>query len=260
MKRRNFRWSEARVLISNDDGVHAPGLKMLEKAVRRMAKEVWVVAPETEQSAASHALTLRQPLRVRKLSNRRYAVNGTPTDAVLLGLEEVMKDRQPDVVLSGVNRGANVGEDITYSGTIAAAMEGSLLGFPSIALSQATDDRTRVKWGTAEHWLPKVLEDLVAMTFPIHVLININFPDVPHRAVTGVEVTRQGRREVGRNLWEGTDPRGDSYFWVGPQLEQDKYLKGTDLEAIGRAAISVTPLHLDLTHRPSLKMLKEIFR
>lgn len=259
MKRRNFRWSEARVLISNDDGIHAPGLKMLEKVVRRMAKEVWVVAPETEQSAASHALTLRQPLRIRKLSNRRYAVNGTPTDSILLGLSEVMKDRQPDVVLSGVNRGANVGEDVTYSGTIAAAMEGSLLGVPSIALSQATDERNRVRWGTAEHWLPKVLEDLMALNFPTYVLININFPNVSSKAVTGVEVTRQGRREVGRDLREGTDPRGVPYFWVGRQLEQDKYLKGTDLEAIGRGAISVTPLHLDLTHRPSLKTLREIF-
>lgn len=143
--------SRARVLISNDDGVHAPGLKMLEKVMRKMAKDVWVVAPETEQSAAAHSLTLRRPLRIRKLTARRFAVDGTPTDSVLMGINQVMKDNPPDLVLSGVNRGGNMGDDVTYSGTVAAALEGTLMGLPPIALSQVTEDGHPTKWSTAEH-------------------------------------------------------------------------------------------------------------
>ncbi len=254
-----MNWSKARVLISNDDGIHAPGLKLLEKIMHRLARDVWVVAPETEQSAASHSLTLRRPLRIRRLSRQRFAVNGTPTDSVLLGVNQVMKGSPPDVVLSGINRGGNLGEDVTYSGTVAAAMEGALLGFPAIALSQVTDDRRRVKWGTAEHWTARVLEGLGRMTFPANVLINVNFPNLPSQAVSGVEITRQGRRKIGGTLVEGIDPRGEKYFWVGPQRTEDRYRAGTDLEAVTRGAISVTPLSLDLTHKASLKNLKAAF-
>jgi 5'-nucleotidase len=249
----------ARVLISNDDGIDAPGLKMLEQAMGKLVKEVWVVAPETEQSAASHSLTLRQPLRIRKVSNRRYAVNGTPTDSVLLGINQVMKDSPPDLVLSGVNRGGNLGEDVIYSGTVAAAMEGTLLGFPAIALSQVTRDQHPVKWSTTEKWLPKVLNGLIKMSFPRSVLINVNFPDLPAARVSGIEVTRQGRRKIGGELTPGVDPRGDTYYWVGPQRVEDRFRKGTDLEAINRGAISVSPLSTDLSHSGALKKLKEVF-
>lgn len=251
--------ARARVLISNDDGIHAPGLKLLEKVMRRIAREVWVVAPETEQSAASHSLTLRTPLRIRKLSARRFAVNGTPTDSVLLGVNTVMKDAPPDVVLSGINRGGNLGEDVIYSGTVAAAMEGVLLGIRGIALSQVCDDRRLVKWATAEHWLGEVLNGIVSQPVAKNVVVNVNFPDVIARAVTGIEITAQGRRKIGGSLQEGSDPRGDTYYWVGPQRIEDRLKKGTDLEAIDRGAISVSPLCLDLTHRPSVKALKEIF-
>ena len=249
----------ARVLISNDDGIDAPGLKMLEQAMGKLVKEVWVVAPETEQSAASHSLTLRQPLRIRKVSNRRYAVNGTPTDSVLLGINQVMKDSPPDLVLSGVNRGGNLGEDVIYSGTVAAAMEGTLLGFPAIALSQVTRDQHPVKWSTTEKWLPKVLNGLIKMSFPRSVLINVNFPDLPAARVSGIEVTRQGRRKIGGELTPGVDPRGDTYYWVGPQRVEDRFRKGTDLEAINRGAISVSPLSTALSHSGALKKLKEVF-
>ncbi|HJN25188.1 MAG TPA: 5'/3'-nucleotidase SurE [Rhodospirillales bacterium] len=249
----------ARVLISNDDGIDAPGLKILERVMCKLAREVWVVAPETEQSAASHSLTLRQPLRIRKVSPHRYAVSGTPTDSVLLGINQIMKDSPPDLVLSGVNRGSNLGEDVIYSGTVAAAMEGTLLGFPAIALSQKCRDRHPVKWATTEKWLPKVLKGLTRMSFPNPVLVNVNFPDLAAAKVTGIEVTRQGRRKIGGSLTSGVDPRGDTYYWVGPQRVEDKFRKGTDLEAVNRGAISVSPLSTDLTHPGALKKLKEVF-
>lgn len=249
----------ATVLISNDDGINAPGLKALEKIVKKMVKEVWVVAPEMEQSAAGHSLTLRRPLRIRKVSTRRYAVDGTPTDSVLLGMYEAMGELKPDLVLSGINRGGNLGEDVTYSGTVAAAMEGTLLDIPSIAFSQVTEDGHPTKWATAEHWLPEVLTKLAGASIPANVLINVNFPDVVADRVTGIEVTTQGQRKIGGDFWEGSDPRGDRYFWIGPQRNEDPVKKGTDLEAVNRGAISVTPLTLDLTHKPTHKKLQGAF-
>ena len=251
--------SRSRVLLSNDDGIHAPGLKLLERVMRRLAKEVWVVAPETEQSAASHSLTIRRPLRIRRLSARRFAVDGTPTDSVLLAVNKILKDRPPDLVLSGVNRGGNLGEDVTYSGTIAAAMEGTLLGLPSVALSQMAEHGHPVKWATAEHFLPDVLERLCRAAWPANVLINVNFPDVLARSVTGMLLTRQGRRKIGGTLVEGRDPRGDAYYWVGPQRSDDRGRRGTDLAAVDRGEVSITPLFMDLTHGPSLRALKEVF-
>ncbi len=252
--------AKARVLISNDDGVRAPGLKLLERVMRRIAREVWVVVPETEQSAASPSLTLRQPLRIRKVSARRFAVDGTPTDCVLLAVNHIMKDRPPDIVLSGVNRGGNIGEDVTYSGTVAAAMEATLLGFPAIALSLMTGDRKAARWKTAERWTADVVGRLAAATWPANVMINVNFPDVAARAVSGVEITRQGRRKIGGELVQGTDPRGEAYFWIGSQRVEPGFRRGTDLEAVRRGAVSVTPLSLDLTHAPTLKPLRAVFR
>ncbi len=251
----------SRILISNDDGIHAPGLKVLERVAKKLAKEVWTVTPETEQSAASHSLTLRRPLRLRKVSARRFAVDGTPTDSVLLGVNEVMKERQPDLVLSGINRGGNVGEDVTYSGTIAAAMEATLLGFRAIAFSQLYEEKpgSAVHWSTAEHWSEEVLRRLAPISWPRNVLINVNFPDLPPDKVTGIEVVRQGKRKIGGQLAYGTDPRGERYFWIGPQRSEDRLRAGTDMEAVSRGAISVTPLVLDLTHTATFNALKGAF-
>ncbi len=247
---------KARVLISNDDGINAPGLKVLEEALKPMVKELWVVAPETEQSATSHSLTLRRPLRIRHVSEKRYAVDGTPTDAVLLGVTKLMTGTRPDLVISGINRGGNLGEDVTYSGTVAAAMEGALLGIPSIALSQYFGDREKVKWSTAKKWTPKVLNKLISMGWPSTIFINVNFPDVTAAKVKGIEVVRQGRRKIGGGLSRGVDPRGDEYFWIGPQRDEQKFLMGTDLAAVNEGAVSVTPLSLDLTHASTLKKFK----
>ncbi len=259
MVHRPFELAKARVLISNDDGIHAPGLSLLEKTVRGLVGETWVVAPETEQSAASHSLTMRRPLYVRQVGERRYAVDGTPTDCVLIAVHQVMKGRPPDLVISGINRGGNLGEDVTYSGTVAAAKEGALLGFHAIAFSQVYEDRKEVSWATSEHWLGDLLRRLAAAEWPRGVMLNVNFPNVPPASVTGVEVTRQGRRKIGGFMVEGVDPRGEPYFWIGGEREEDRGREGTDLEAVHRGAISVTPLSLDLTHQPTVHALKAVF-
>ena len=256
MAEAGFDLKKARVLLSNDDGIHAPGLKTLEDAIRPHVAELWVCAPETEQSATSHSLTLRRPLRIRHVSEQRFAVDGTPTDAVLLGVTNIMKDMRPDLVLSGINRGGNLGEDVTYSGTVAAAMEGALLGIPSVALSQTYEDRHKVKWATAKAWTPKVLRQLFKLGWPKGIFMNINFPDATAAKVKGVEVCRQGRRKIGGGLTRGVDPRGDEYFWIGPQRDEEKFLKGTDLAAVNNGYVSVTPLALDLTDAQTLRKIK----
>lgn len=252
--------SALRILISNDDGINAPGIKVLERIARTLSKDVWVVAPETEQSAAGHSLTIRRPLRVRKVSARRFAVDGTPTDAVLLGVNHVLKGKKkPDLVLSGINRGANLGEDVTYSGTVAAAMEGTILGIPSIALSQCMEHGHPVKWGTAEHWAGKVIRQALARGWSRNVLLNLNFPDVVAASVTGVELTRQGKRKIGDEIVERKDPRGESYVWIGAQRAEERSVAGTDIEAVYRGAITVTPLCFDLTHRDDMTALESAF-
>lgn len=260
MARNSVDLKKARVLVANDDGINAPGLKLLEKILAPLVRELWVVAPETEQSASSHSLTLRRPLRIREVSERRYAVDGTPTDSVLMAINELMTETPPDLVISGINRGGNLGEDVTYSGTVAAAMEGTLLGVPSIAFSQIYDDNHPVKWATAEKWAGRVLKKLTAEPWPTGVLINVNFPDVTARRVTGIEITRQGRRKIGSDMARGTDPRGEPYYWIGAQRREEYYRRGTDLEAVRRGAVSVTPLTMDLTHGPTLKKMKARFK
>jgi len=259
MTNRRIDLSQARVLISNDDGIHAPGIKVLEKAVREIAREVWVVAPEAEQSATSHSLTLRRPLRIRNVSDGRFAVDGTPTDSVLLGVLKVLDGKRPDIVMSGVNRGGNMGEDVHYSGTVAAAMEGSLLGIPSIAFSQIYDDQRNVRWSTSEHWVPEILKRLADFEFAPGSLLNINIPDCRAGDVTGIEIARQGRRKLGGDIQEGRDPRGEPYYWVGVQRDEERFQEGTDLEACLRGAIAITPLTMDLTKGSDLERLKKVF-
>ena len=251
--------SAARILVSNDDGINAPGIKMLEKVARSLSKDVWVVAPETEQSATGHSLTLRRPLRIRQVSRRRFAVDGTPTDCVLLGINHIFRNRRPDLILSGINRGANLGDDITYSGTVAAAMESVILGVPAIALSQLFNPDHPVKWATAEHWAPDIIRRVASVGWDRSVLINVNFPDVVHTHVTGVELARQGKRKVGDQLAERLDPRGDPYLWIGAQRTAEEFAPGTDLEAVYRGAISVTPLCIDMTDERALRALGNVF-
>lgn len=252
--------SKARILISNDDGLEAAGIKILERIARTLSKDVWVVAPELEQSATSHSLTTRRPLRLRQVSARRFAVDGTPTDSVLLAIHKVLREKKPDLVLSGINRGGNLGEDVTYSGTVAAAMEGTLLGVRSIALSQVFSPRHPVKWGTAEQFAPQVIRALVSQPWKPNILVNVNFPDRVAAQVTGIEVVGQGKRKLGDHIEERKDPRGVPYIWIGAQRDENRTLKGTDIEAVHRGAVTVTPLCLDLTSRAAIKTMKALFR
>lgn len=200
------------------------------------------------------------PLRVRQISRRKFAVNGTPTDSVLLGVQHIIRGRRPDLVLSGVNAGGNLGEDITYSGTVAAAMEGALLGIPSIALSQVRIYGEHVRWSVAEHHAESVIRRLVEVDCAKGILLNVNFPDVAADQVGGVEVTVQGRRKIGEAVTSGTDPRGHAYVWIGVERTEDPSFRGSDLKAVNEGRISVTPLGLDLTHRKSMATLREAFR
>ena len=251
--------SLARILVTNDDGINAPGLKVLAKVARGLSRDVWVVAPEVEQSATAHSLTVRRPLQVRRLSPRRFAVDGTPTDCVLLAVHHIIKRRRPDLVLSGVNRGANLGEDVTYSGTIAAAMEATLLHIPAIAFSQLRDGSQQVRWHTAEQHAPAIIRRLTSVGWAAGVLMNVNFPNVPAAAVTGARMVRQGRRESGIEVVEARDPVGRPYLWIGDFTSDRSVDPDTDLAATRAGAISVTPLHLDLTHGATLRKLETLF-
>jgi 5'-nucleotidase len=250
--------SRLRILVSNDDGIAAPGIKVLERIARSLSKDVWVVAPEHEQSAAGHSLTIRRPLRVRTHGRRRYSVDGTPTDAVLLGVNHIIPGRRPDLVLSGINRGANIGEDVTYSGTVAAAMEATLLGIRAIALSQLITPPAAIRWDTAEAWAIRAIRPVLGVEWGPNVLININFPDVPADQVSGIVVARQGRRKLGDAIIERADPRGDPYVWIGAQRSEERSDPGTDVEAVLHGAVSVTPLSVDLTHHATMQALAAV--
>lgn len=252
-----------RILLTNDDGVHAPGLKVLETIAAAISDDIWIVAPSEEQSGAGHSLTLTQPVRLRKLGERRFSVTGTPTDAVMMGLANILAEQKPDLILSGVNRGANLGEDVTYSGTVSAAMEGALAGITSVALSQCYAKEgmgDTVPFATAEAWAERVLTPLLARPFAPRTLVNVNFPALPPTEVKGIRVVRQGLRDYGRTqIVKRADPRGYNYYWfgLGPMIHTPGH--ATDLEAIADGYVAVTPLHLDLTHEASIDALKELY-
>lgn len=249
-----------RILLTNDDGINAPGLYVLEKIAAQLSDDIWICAPSEEQSGAGHSLTLNRPVRLREHAPRRFSVTGTPTDAVTMGLKKVLP-APPDLILSGVNRGANLGDDVTYSGTVSAALEGALAGIRSIALSQVyvrEDSGENVSFAAAEAWGAKVIAPLLSAPFARRTLVNVNFPPLAAGDVRGVKVARQGFHDYARgSLVEGVDPRGFPYFWFG--LHGIEHTPGheTDLEAISDGFVSVTPLHLDLTHEPSLTHLAE---
>ena len=239
-----------RILISNDDGIHAPGLGIAERIAALLSDDVWIVAPETEQSGASHSLTLTQPLRLRRIASQRYAVQGTPTDSVMMAVLHLMKDKAPDLVLSGVNRGYNIADDVTYSGTVAAAMEGTALGIPSIALSQsfAERDDPEEHWDCAETHAPGLINKLFEIGWPKGILLNVNFPDCPADKVSKIRVTHQGTRDQSQlRVDQRVDARGHTYFWIGFRRVFSDPDAGTDLRAISENEIAVTPLHLNLT-------------
>ncbi|MBM3645681.1 MAG: 5'/3'-nucleotidase SurE [Alphaproteobacteria bacterium] len=251
--------ARARILVTNDDGINAPGLETLIEVARGLSDDVWVVAPEMNQSGAGHSLSLSRPIRAREISETKFAIEGTPTDCVLFAGKHLLTDKRPDLVLSGVNRGTNMADDVTYSGTIAAAMEGCLLGIPSVALSQAHAADHPVKWATALHWAPDVLRRALSIEWPRHSFLNVNFPDVPAASVKGIEVTRQGHCDFGGHIVERRDPRGGAYYWIAYAPDERNLEDDSDIRAVRSGHISVTPLQLDLTHEAMRRRLRGLF-
>ena len=248
-----------RILVTNDDGIHAPGLAARERIARAITDDVWVCAPEYEQSGASRALTLADPIRVRQVGPRKWSTTGTPTDCVLLGVRELVEGARPDLVLSGVNRGANLAEDVTMSGTVAGAIEAMALGVPGVALSQMGFYEDNASFAASEAFAPGIIKRLVEVGWPADVVININFPQRPVDEIDQVEVTRQGFRDAHIRVAEKrTDLRGRDYYWMGFRQERSKPAEGTDLRALYEGRISVTPLHIDLTHAPAVHDLKKV--
>ncbi|MGY8986843.1 MAG: 5'/3'-nucleotidase SurE [Sphingomonadales bacterium] len=239
-----------RILVTNDDGISASGLKILSEIANSLSNDVWVVAPLTEQSGAGHSITLAEPMRIKNLGDKTYGVQGTPTDCVILAINNIMKDQKPTLVLSGVNRGFNMADDITYSGTVAAAMEGTISGIPSIALSQAlTKGQKTVTWEIPKKRAADLLLKLVNQGWPEGVFLNINFPPVKVDELKGVKVTRQGCRNLANlGIEERHDMRGYPYYWFKGGREAGIPEEDTDMKAIFEGWISVTPLHLELTH------------
>jgi 5'-nucleotidase len=252
-----------RILLTNDDGINAEGFQALEKIASELSDDLWMVAPEAEQSGASRALTLSEPLRVRQLDERRFAVGGTPCDCVTLALMELIDGPKPDLVLSGVNRGHNVAEDVSMSGTVAGALAGMALGVPSIALSQGLTwkrgEEPAIHFDTAETFGPGLVRRLVEVGWPAGVIMNVNFPGRPPEEVGAVEVTRQAFRDAQtRHFERRKDLRGRDYYWLGYRNLPSKPADGTDLRAIYDGNISVTPLHIDLTHMQTVHDLRAV--
>ena len=234
-------------------------MAVLRRIAAKLSDDVWVCAPETEQSAASRGVSLHNPVRLKKLEDRIYCVSGTPTDSVIVGLMDLLKDHPPDLILSGVNRGQNLAEDVTFSGTIAGALQGMQMGIPSMALSLAKgfQGARSLVWDTAEVHGPDLIKDLISKTWPRNVILSINFPDCDPEDVKGIQITRQGHRDFQMTGVEKRDyPRGGHYFWLTYGARKSNPPQGTDLRAIYDGYISVTPLYTDLTHEATLKALQ----
>lgn len=254
-----------RILCTNDDGIHAPGLKVVEEIARALSGDVWIVAPELDQSGVSHSLSLNDPLRLREVGPRHFAVRGTPTDCIIMGARHILLPKAPDVVLSGVNKGRNVAEDLVYSGTIAGALEGTILGLPSFALSQEFSPQTRAAppWETARKFAPDILRKVIAAGVPKNTVININFPACAPDKVKGIRVARQGKRNLGfLKVDQRSDGRGNPYFWIGFEraATMEAPEQGTDLAALAAGYVCVTPLRLERTDEAFSEELRELLK
>jgi 5'-nucleotidase len=251
-----------RILVTNDDGIHAEGLDVCAEIAHALSDDVWVVAPEYDQSGVSHSLSLNDPLRLRPVAERRFAVKGTPTDCIIMGARHIL-DRPPDLVLAGVNRGRNAGEDVIYSGTVAGAVEGTILGYPSLALSQSYKSRSGEPphWDTAIRFGPDIIRRVLAAGIPHDVLVNINFPDCAPNDVKGIAVAAQGRNRQERlNIDKRADGRGNAYYWIAyVRMRGQPPADGTDISALADNRIAVTPLRLDMTDEPFMTKLAELF-
>jgi len=244
------------ILLTNDDGVHSEGLLVLREHLVKTCN-VCVVAPERERTCVGHAITLHKPLRIKEVSSGVYATNGAPADCVYLAIKVILK-KKPDMIISGINKGPNMGQDVNYSGTVAAAKEGAFLGIPSMALSIAAREHFRFKDATlVTHEIIKSIGD---KAFPEGTFLNVNIPNMPYKKSKGFMVTRLGKRIYNDEVLERTDPRGGKYYWIGGNGESYEHIRGTDFYAIERGYTSITPLGLDMTHIGSIKDYKSYFR
>ena len=252
-----------RILVTNDDGIHAEGLDICEEIAKTLSDDVWVVAPEHDQSGVAHSLSLNDPLRLRQIADNRFAVRGTPTDCVIMGARHVLDGKQIDLILSGVNRGRNVGEDVIYSGTVAGAMEGTILDIPSIALSQSYNSRSGQPpfWETSQRFAPDIIRKVLAQGVRRDVLVNINFPNCRPEEVKGVTVAPLGRRRQERlHIDKRHDGRGNPYYWVAYSRQNAFQAdRGSDMEALDNNRIAITPLKIDITDQPTMVGLAELF-
>lgn len=249
----------ARTLLVNDDGISAPGLAVLERLLAPHVGELWSIAPEREQSGTGHAFSLHQPVRLREAGARRFAVEGLPTDATIMALGVAMANTPPDIVISGVNRGANIGDDVTYSGTVGAAMEAALSGYPAIALSLNRTPPGEAKWATVEAHLIETLDWLLAEAWPRGSVLNVNFPDALPEDVKGRRLTRLGRRKPGGEIVASVDPAGRPYHWISSKRIVGDITPDSDVQAAADGYISVTPLTCDLTDHGLLAQARDRF-
>lgn len=241
------------ILISNDDGINSEGLHKLHETLGDLG-EVFVVAPDRDQSAVSHSLSLYRPLRIEQISDNVYTVDGTPTDCVNIAVNGILKDRKIDIVVSGINKGENLGDDITYSGTVSAAMEGALLGVPSIAVSLAT--KVDFNFEAAAYYSKLIAEYVLRSNLPPATILNVNVPHMPKGDIRGILVTRQGKRVYGEPIVEKVDPRGKKYYWIGGYELGSLDIENSDIAAVKSGYVSVTPISLDLTDYGFLDKLR----
>jgi len=245
--------SKPLILITNDDGIQAPGLGLLAEALAA-AGDVQVYAPDRQQSAVGHGVSLHKPLRVTPVAEAWHMVDGTPTDCVMLAVRRLL-GRRPDLIVSGINVGANLGDDVTYSGTVAGAFEGMLLGVPSFAVSNVSYRSDHMD--SAAAFAIKLARHILEHGIPEDTMLNVNVPDLPYERLDGVAITRMGRRNYQDEIVHRTDPRGGAYYWIGGAEPTHVAESGTDFEAIEQHRISITPLHRDLTHHAVLHRLYE---
>ncbi len=241
------------ILVTNDDGVASPALEVLATSLADLG-EVWVFAPDREQSAVGHGVSLHRPLRAKSVRERWYMIDGTPADCVLLAVRALLPSR-PSVVVSGINTGPNLGDDVTYSGTVAGAYEGMLLGFPSIAVSNGGYEPT--DYATAGKCARRIVRDVMDRGLPTDTVLNVNVPDVPYEELKGIRITRQGLREFDDEIVVRQDPRGNAYYWIGGLHIDSVGHPGTDMEAVKQGYVSVTPLHRNLTNADAFIAMQE---
>jgi 5'-nucleotidase len=242
------------LLLSNDDGINSSGLHALANALSKLGK-IYIVAPDREQSASSHALSIHRPLRIEKVSENSFSVDGTPTDCINIAINGILNNTKPDIIVSGINRGENLGDDITYSGTVSAAIEGTLLGIPSLAVS--LQGRNDFEFEAASYFSHLISSYILTNPIPKDTLINMNIPGLPLKEIKGIKITRQGKRLYNDPIIEKTDPRGKKYYWIGGCELESMEMENSDIEAIKKGFVSITPIKLDMTDYSLMKKLEK---